>query len=137
VGFPGEDEAAFAATCCLIEEVGFSNLHVFRFSARQGTEAAELRPTVPESVKRERADRLSRVWHAVRRRLLDARVGGAEDVLTETRRDGRYVGHSAGNLEVTFTSDERVPDATLCRVRITGATEAGLEGIHDGQHSAE
>ena len=36
VGFPGEDDAAFAATCRMIEDVGFANLHVFRFSSRLG-----------------------------------------------------------------------------------------------------
>jgi threonylcarbamoyladenosine tRNA methylthiotransferase MtaB len=137
VGFPGEDEAAFAATCRMVEEVGFSNLHAFRFSPRPGTEAATLRPVVPESVKRERADRLAAVWRPVRRRLLDARLGKVEDVLTEAEHEGRFQGHSAGYLKVTFVSDAQVPDATLCRVRITGASDDGLEGVHDDQHRAD
>jgi threonylcarbamoyladenosine tRNA methylthiotransferase MtaB len=137
VGFPGEDEAAFAATCRMVEEVGFSNLHVFRFSPRPGTEAARLRPAVPESVKRDRADRLASIWRPVRRRLLDARLGKVEDVLTEAEHEGRFRGHSAGYLQVTFASDARVPEATLCRVRITGASDDGLEGVHDDQHRSD
>ncbi len=137
VGFPGEDEPAFGATRRLVDDVGFSNLHIFRFSARLGTEAAGLQPAVPEDVKRDRADRLAQAWRAVRRRLLDARVGRIEDVLTESQCDGRYLGHSAENLAVTFTSRVRVSGAMLCRVRITGATEDGLEGVHDDQHSAD
>ncbi len=137
VGFPGEDEAAFAATCRIVEEVGFANLHAFRFSLRPGTEAAGLRlAAVPESVKRDRADRLAAVWHPVRRRLLDARLGKVEDVLTEAEREGRFQGHSAGYLKVTFASDAQVPNATLCRVRVTGASDDGLEGVHDDQHRA-
>ncbi len=42
VGFPGETEADFAATCGAVEEVGFGKVHVFRFSPRQGTPAAEM-----------------------------------------------------------------------------------------------
>ncbi len=136
VGFPGEDEAAFAATCRMVEDIAFLNLHIFRFSPRPGTEAAEWRAVVAGSVKRGRADRLAAGWRPVRRRLLDARVGKVEDVLTEARRDGRYLGHSAGYFEVTFVSDAQIPDATLCRVRITGVTEDGLEGVHDDQHCA-
>jgi threonylcarbamoyladenosine tRNA methylthiotransferase MtaB len=134
VGFPGEDEAAFAATCRMVEEVGFSNLHAFRFSPRPGTEAAGLRPVVPESVKRDRAGRLAAIWRAMRRRLLDARLGKIEDVLTEAEHEGRFLGYSAGYLKVTFASEAQVPDATLCRVRITGASDDGLEGVHDDQH---
>jgi threonylcarbamoyladenosine tRNA methylthiotransferase MtaB len=136
VGFPGENEAAFAATCRMVEEVGFSNLHTFRFSPRPGTEAAGLRPPVPESVKRDRADRLAAVWAPVRHRLLDARLGKVEDVLTEAEHEGRFQGHSAGYYRVTFASDAQVPEATLCCVRITGASDDGLEGVHDDQHRA-
>jgi tRNA A37 methylthiotransferase MiaB len=89
---------------------------------------------VPESVKRDRAGRLAAIWRAMRRRLLDARLGKIEDVLTEAEHEGRFLGYSAGYLKVTFASEAQVPDATLCRVRITGASDDGLEGVHDDQH---
>ncbi|MCX6091808.1 MAG: tRNA (N(6)-L-threonylcarbamoyladenosine(37)-C(2))-methylthiotransferase MtaB [Candidatus Bipolaricaulota bacterium] len=136
VGFPGEDEAAFAATCRMIEDVGFANLHVFRFSPRSGTEAADLTGAVPESTKRDRALRLAFVWRPSRQRLLDAHVGKTEDVLTETQREGRFHGHTAGYLEAAFTSEEPVSVGVLCRVRITSASEDGLEGVHDRAHCA-
>jgi threonylcarbamoyladenosine tRNA methylthiotransferase MtaB len=136
VGFPGEDEAAFAATCRMVEDVGFSNLHVFRFSPRPGTQAADLGGGVLESTKRDRALRLAAVWRPLRQRLLDAHVGKTEDVLTETQREGRFRGHTAGYLEAAFTSEEPVSVGVLCRVRITRATEDGLEGVHDRAHSA-
>ena len=136
VGFPGEDEAAFAATCRMIEDVGFANLHVFRFSPRPGTEAADLTGAVPESTKRDRALRLASVWRPSRQRLLDAHVGKTEDVLTETQREGQFHGHTAGYLEAAFTSEEPVSVGVLCRVRITSASEDGLEGVHDRAHCA-
>ena len=137
VGFPGETDAAFDATCRAVDDIGFANLHVFRYSARPGTEAARLAPIVPESVKRDRAERLSLLGNAVRRRALDARLGGIEDVLVEGQRGGRWSGHTGTYLEAVFASDDPVCVGTLCRVRITGASERGLEGVHDGPHRAD
>ncbi len=55
VGFPGEGDAEFGNTCRLIEESPLTHLHVFSFSPRPGTPAAEMRGQVPESVKKERS----------------------------------------------------------------------------------
>lgn len=137
VGFPGEDERAFARTCEAVEAVGFSNLHVFRFSPRRGTEAAELPGAVPESTKRDRALALTRLGDEQRARILDDRVGSAEDVLVEGQLGGRFHGHSAGYLRVEFTSRRRLPEGALCRVRVLRAARDGLEGVHDDQHGAD
>jgi threonylcarbamoyladenosine tRNA methylthiotransferase MtaB len=54
VGFPGETAAEFDETCRLIEELPFTYLHVFTYSARPGTPAAGLKGQVPVQVARER-----------------------------------------------------------------------------------
>ncbi|MFW6170890.1 MAG: tRNA (N(6)-L-threonylcarbamoyladenosine(37)-C(2))-methylthiotransferase MtaB [Planctomycetota bacterium] len=51
VGFPGETDEDFDATCRVLREVGFSKIHVFPFSARQGTPAAEMPNPLPKAVK--------------------------------------------------------------------------------------
>ncbi|MBM4149783.1 MAG: MiaB/RimO family radical SAM methylthiotransferase, partial [Lentisphaerae bacterium] len=58
-GLPGEDDAAFARTEALIGRLPLSNLHVFPFSPRPGTAAAEMENAPPESVRTERAAHLS------------------------------------------------------------------------------
>jgi threonylcarbamoyladenosine tRNA methylthiotransferase MtaB len=58
VGFPGETEAEFAETEAFLRQVAFSALHVFPYSKRQGTAAAELPEQVAAAVKRERSARL-------------------------------------------------------------------------------
>ncbi len=65
-GFPGEDEAAFAATRSLIERYPFSNLHVFPYSERPGTPATELQESVPVHIRRERARELMTIGQAKR-----------------------------------------------------------------------
>ena len=54
VGFPGETDAEFEATRQMIEDLPFTYLHVFTFSARPGTPAAEMKNQVPVHIARER-----------------------------------------------------------------------------------
>lgn len=61
VGFPGETDADFAETCRVAREVGFSKIHVFPFSARRGTPAAELAEQVPKQVKADRSQQLTQL----------------------------------------------------------------------------
>jgi len=74
VGFPGESKSDFQATCDLIRELPLTYLHVFPFSAREGSDAYHMRDQVPSRVARERA-RILRVMsreknYAFRRRFL-------------------------------------------------------------------
>jgi len=55
-GFPGETEAEFSETVCLVEELPFSDLHVFPYSRRPGTKAAHLPDQVADAVIKERAE---------------------------------------------------------------------------------
>ena len=58
VGFPGETEEEFAATCAFLEQIRFYEIHVFRYSRRNGTVAAGMPGQIPEPVKAKRSDRL-------------------------------------------------------------------------------
>jgi tRNA A37 methylthiotransferase MiaB len=87
LGFPGETEADFQATCDVVREVGFMKLHVFSYSPRQGTQAAELPSSVPPRVVAERRARLlelerelAEAYHqSLQGRLLDVLVEGAAE----------------------------------------------------------
>jgi threonylcarbamoyladenosine tRNA methylthiotransferase MtaB len=89
VGFPGETDADFEATCRVVREVGFSKIHVFSYSPRQGTPAAEWRDAVPPVVVQERRRRLLEIEkelaEAYYRRLLGRRL----EVLVEGDEPGR------------------------------------------------
>jgi len=94
VGFPTEDEAAFARTLAAIEGGGFGRVHVFAFSPRPGTEAAELPPLPPAAIKARKARALAAAGAAARRARLDA-VGRRAHVLIEDRHDGLSRGYSS------------------------------------------
>lgn len=58
VGFPGESEAEFAASYDFVEQMAFAKLHIFRFSAREGTTAAKMRGQIPSKVVQGRSQKL-------------------------------------------------------------------------------
>jgi tRNA-2-methylthio-N6-dimethylallyladenosine synthase len=130
VGFPGEDEADFAQTLEVVEEVGYDGAFTFLFSPRRGTEAGTITEgLVPHDVKVERMERLVEV---VQRRALERAqrfVGRTLDVLVEgpSRTDPTKLrGRSRHNKVVNFTGlgapGETVP------VQITSATSQTLAG---------
>jgi threonylcarbamoyladenosine tRNA methylthiotransferase MtaB len=106
VGFPGETEDDFAATCRAVEAVGFSKLHVFRFSPRRGTPAADMPDQVPEATKQRRAADLTELGESLRRRYFEGLAGGKLQVLVETSdedRGGLLLGTSARYTPVELT----------------------------------
>lgn len=129
VGFPGEDGDAFARTCALIQEVRFLNLHVFRYSRRDGTTAAHFLNEVSDKVKRERVQYLKTVAHAVRRKLLVDFLGKAEEILVEENRDGRWRGYTRGYIDVDLLGADEITIGKEVCVRIADIVDDHLEGI--------
>jgi threonylcarbamoyladenosine tRNA methylthiotransferase MtaB len=105
VGFPGEGDAAFANTLDMIKEVGFANLHLFRYSPRAGTVAARAWDQVPEVVKRQRAQEAERVYRAAQRNLFSSYVGKTAEVLLESEiEDGRWRGHTREYIDTYLSA---------------------------------
>ncbi len=70
VGFPGETDEDFAATCRACDEVGFSKIHIFPFSPRRGTPAAEMTDQVAPQVKAARVKELAALEAELRQRYV-------------------------------------------------------------------
>ena len=90
VGFPGETESEFAETQRMVEELPFTYLHVFTYSARPGTPAAERTDQVPVSIARKRNGVLREIAAAKKQAFLAAQVGKSVQAITLSPRDGRY-----------------------------------------------
>lgn len=84
VGFPGETEDDFADTCALARHVGFSKIHVFPYSKREGTPAATRADQVPPEAKAARAGRLRALSDELAAADRASRVGTVELALVET-----------------------------------------------------
>ena len=87
VGFPGETEADFDATRRLIEDLPFTYLHVFTYSARPGTPAAQLSGQVPGPVARERNRVLRELAAAKRLAFMRSFIGRTVEAITLNLRD--------------------------------------------------
>ena len=119
VGFPTETEEDFMQTVDLVEKVGFSRVHIFPYSAREGTNAAKL-PDLPAEIKHDRADRLRRVAVAVGGKYIQKYLGSEQEVLFEDL--GRYT----RNYIRVYADDSR--EGALCRVKLTRALGDGAKG---------
>lgn len=113
VGFPGETDADFAATCRAAREVGFSKIHVFPFSARRGTPAANFADQVSPSVKAERGRQLAELESELRRDYLRSLAGRRLRVLVETASATRSDSHVAGT-SCRYAPVELAGGAHLC-----------------------
>jgi threonylcarbamoyladenosine tRNA methylthiotransferase MtaB len=101
VGFPTEDDAAWARSMTFIRSLRLAGIHVFRYSQRPGTAAVRMRGHVDEAVKKHRAAELLAHAAEARATWAAAHVGAEADVLFETRLgDGCWVGHAADHTLV-------------------------------------
>jgi threonylcarbamoyladenosine tRNA methylthiotransferase MtaB len=95
IGFPGETEADFQATCQVVRAVGFSRIHVFPFSPRPGTAAANYPDRVPPQVIAERRQRLEEIEKDLAAAFYLSLLGRRLEVLVEGPAPGRP-GHVRG-----------------------------------------
>jgi threonylcarbamoyladenosine tRNA methylthiotransferase MtaB len=82
VGFPGESEAEFAETQRMVEELPFTYLHVFTYSARPGTPAAQLPGQIPVALARERNGVLRELASAKKLAFMRSLVGTEVEAIT-------------------------------------------------------
>ena len=125
-GFPGETPEEFAQTMETCRRAGFSRMHVFPYSEREGTKAAQMPGSVPRYVREERARELIALGRGLERAALESRVGKTEEVLVEeTDEHGAGAGYTGGYMRI------HIPGAlpgTIVRARVTGVTDGELTG---------
>lgn len=128
VGFPGESEADFADTMSFAKEADFLHMHVFAYSRRAGTVAANLPGQIPVPVKKERSAALIALGEEMHRGILTrALENPLREVLFESFSGGVAVGHTADFLEVAVRSD-RPMHAETHTVRLLEASGDRLTG---------
>jgi threonylcarbamoyladenosine tRNA methylthiotransferase MtaB len=126
-GFPGETEAEFLETYEFCEETGFARIHVFPYSPRPGTAAADMPGRVADAVKRERSRRMLALAEAgaaaFRRRFLSRTL----DVLCEGRAGGYWSGLTGNYIKVYIKSREDLTNE-LRAVRLAELYRDGVRG---------
>ncbi len=109
-GLPGETEELFRQGCDFIKRIRPAFIHVFPYSRRPGTPAAEMPGQVPDNVKKMRVEELEKLCSDLHSRFIEANRGIKEKVLFEsTDRNGRMEGYTGNYIRI-----ERGYDPTLC-----------------------
>jgi threonylcarbamoyladenosine tRNA methylthiotransferase MtaB len=117
VGFPGETDEEFEQSIDLVEKLAFSRLHIFRYSQRDGTQAAKMGELVPGPVAQERSRHMHALAADLENRFNSTLLGRNADVLWETAEDHgdalRWSGLTPNYVRVTATT---TPDEDLLNV---------------------
>jgi threonylcarbamoyladenosine tRNA methylthiotransferase MtaB len=119
VGFPGETEDEWAQSLAYIESVGFGHIHIFTYSAREGTKAATLPNPVSEAVKKQRSQALHVLAARMKRDWLQQQVGQTVPVLWEHGRQESgqqkvYTGYTPNYCKVMVSvSDNQYLENTI------------------------
>ena len=106
VGFAGETEEEFQKSLEFVSKTGFSKVHVFKYSPRKGTKAADMDGQVSSSQKTARGKLMERVAVDSRQKYYDGAIGREYPVLFERRRaDGFYYGYTPQYVPVRVRSN--------------------------------
>jgi threonylcarbamoyladenosine tRNA methylthiotransferase MtaB len=107
-GFPGETDAEFKETIRVLEELPFSDLHIFPFSSRPGTRAAGMTGQLPPHLIKKRAARLRDIAEQKKKDFLGRSIGSKLNVLVQgyDSHTGLCNGLSRNYLMVTFPGEE-------------------------------
>ncbi|MGR8931486.1 MAG: tRNA (N(6)-L-threonylcarbamoyladenosine(37)-C(2))-methylthiotransferase MtaB [Gammaproteobacteria bacterium] len=127
VGFPGETEQEWQESLAYIENIGFGHIHIFSYSPREGTKAANLPNQIEQSIKRERSRQLHELAETKKQTFVNENLGENVEVLWEGQTEAldngliRYFGYTpnylrvACDVEVGTTLENQILPAKLCR----------------------
>lgn len=108
VGFPGETDELFEETVESIKKIGFTELHVFPYSQREGTPAATMPNQIDGNIKKERVRKLISLSEELKNKYYKGLIGTEEELLVERNIDGYYVGHLTNYGLCKVKSDKNI-----------------------------
>ena len=127
VGFPGETEEEFEKTKEYLEKIHFYEMHIFKYSKRQGTRAAVMDNQVPDEIKTKRSSILIELGNRMSKEYRDYYMGMDKEVLFEekTKLSGKdyFVGYTKEYVKVAIETQENVENRL-----ITGKIAEPLSG---------
>ena len=128
VGFPGETDEEFEETMRFAEEMGFARIHVFPYSLRKGTKAAEMEQVTPE-VKKQRESRLLALASDLSSEFAGRLKGRKEEILVEKTEGMKASGYTRNYVraEAVFDQGLTLPvPGDIVRGTVTGSSGAEI-----------
>ncbi len=106
IGYPTETDEAFENTLNFVKDVGFSDLHIFPFSPREGTVAWRLKPLAPQIIDK-RKEKLEAVREILRKNFIDKMLEIPQKVVFERVKNGYAEGYSQYYVRVYLQTDKK------------------------------
>ncbi len=129
VGFPGETEENHQKSMDFIREIELDNLHIFKYSKRKGTRAAEFSNQVDDIVKKTRALEMSELKDELHNNFLVKMIGKKMNVLVEKNIKNKTEGYSENYIKVLIdTKGIRIEENSIVEVEITSVNKNFLIG---------
>ena len=125
-GFPEETEEEFEETAAFVKKAGFAKVHVFPYSQRSSTVAAQM-PQIPMKVREDRARRLIEIAEKQREIFEESFIGTHAKVLFEQEKNGMWEGLTGNNLRVYVKTQENV-EGCIRSVLIKSRTDGKITG---------
>ncbi|MBQ7477174.1 MAG: tRNA (N(6)-L-threonylcarbamoyladenosine(37)-C(2))-methylthiotransferase MtaB [Selenomonadaceae bacterium] len=118
VGFPNETEKNFAETLDFVQAQPFSKIHVFPFSAREGTLAATMQNQIPAQVKRERAARALEISAAKEKIFAEKLIGKTVEIIAETQEENFIDGLTKNYVRVYVPASSEINSGDVVKVHV-------------------
>ncbi|WP_311531372.1 tRNA (N(6)-L-threonylcarbamoyladenosine(37)-C(2))-methylthiotransferase MtaB [uncultured Anaerococcus sp.] len=129
VGFPTETDQNHKDTMAFVDRIKFAKTHLFKYSQRDGTNAATMSGQVNGNIKKDRLKDLEKIEETNRKEFLEKQIGQSLSVLFESKSDikGFKSGYSTNYLRVNV-KDPSIKDNEIFDVKITGIENNELIG---------
>ena len=126
VGFPGETDDEWRDSVDFIKETGFSHIHIFSYSKREGTSAVTFTGQVSPAVKKQRSRELHEISRDMCAAILKRYIGKTCSVLWETQKENRnWCGYTENFIRVEMNNTSAVMENQISTVKITGVSDHG------------
>ena len=113
VGFPQESDKEFEKTYQFLKEIKFYKMHIFKYSPRHGTKAAQMKGQINSETKDKRSQKLIKLSNKNQKEYHEKYIGKEVEVLFEEEKNGYYQGHTKNYMLSLIKSDENLENKML------------------------
>ena len=132
VGFPNETDEEFDITYDSLKRIGFSRLHVFPFSSREGTVASRMSNQINGNIKKERVNRLILLSKELEKEYYSKYLNSVVEVLFEENKDGYYKGYTTNYIKVRVKTEEKLKGC-FKKVKLSEIIDIGMDYEVEGE----
>ena len=128
VGFPGETDEEFNKTFSFLKEINFYKMHIFKYSPRKGTKAADMKEQVDGNTKEQRSEKLINLSNENEKKYNENYVGKELEVLFEEEEGDYFKGHTTNYIMVKAKKENRNLENIIETIKIEKVEDLNLAG---------